>query len=88
MKTCNAPNIKKCRIMRKINGSWYDWSSSTGVGTGIQDGQGSELNVGGRTGTSSLDGYMPAFGIGPYNAIWPLEGWNNGRPPKHGKKPY
>jgi len=64
------------------NSTWYDWNSSTGSGTGIQDGAG-DLYIGSDPGNSDhFDGYIANWAIVPYNAVWPKHGFNDGRPPK------
>ena len=63
------------------NTTWYDWSTSGG-GTGIQDGQSSILPLGVSSTTADhLDGYIYNFYVAPYNAIFPNHGFNNGVAP-------
>lgn len=63
------------------NSTWYDWSTAAGAGTGIQDGQAADLHIGHDANANFLDGFMSSFGVGPYSAIWPLNGFHGGRPP-------
>lgn len=70
------------------NATWYNLGGIAGGGTGIQDGQNTEFHVGHSIGGSFLNGYISRINIGPYNAIWPLEGFNDGRPPVNEGSPY
>lgn len=63
------------------NTTWYNWATGDGAGTGIQNGQSSELHPGHLTNTLHLDGHTSSINIAPYNVIWPMKGWNNGIPP-------
>jgi hypothetical protein len=69
------------------NSTWYDMGAEQGIGTGIQDGQSDELHVGHNVTATFCDCYIPVVHIVPYSAIFPLEGFNLGRPPINGR-PY
>ena len=68
--TDNAGGIT-ARHYNVFNKTWYTWGSIGGVGTGIQDGADTLLQVGHYTGSATLDGYFGPFKIGPYSATWP-----------------
>ncbi len=70
------------------NATWYTWPDGGGAGTGIQDGQTSELHVGHSTATNFVDGYISEINMVPYSAIFPQAGFNSGKPPSNGPKPY
>lgn len=86
----NSDNVLVARHYNAGNSTWYDWATAAGAGTGIQDGQATDLHIGHLSNTNYLDGYTPKIHVSPYptgNFVWPQKGWNNGRPPVNGR-PY
>jgi hypothetical protein len=77
----NSDNVLKGRHYNVSNSTWYDWSSAAGAGTGIQDGQATDLHVGHDAGVNMVDGFVSEMGIGEYSDIWPQRSFNGGRPP-------
>jgi hypothetical protein len=72
------------RHFNVANATWYPWSSTTGSGTGIQNGQSSSIRFGQGTGIY-MSGFKSAVCIAPYKASYTLCDFNGGTPPK---KPY
>ena len=90
IETCsnNSDDTVKARWYNVSNSTWYDLANAGGVGTGIQADQNAEIMIGYRGGAGQyLDGYISEIHVGPYSAIYPMKGFNGGRPPVNGS-PY
>lgn len=71
----------KAHFYNVNNSTWYDFSGPTGTGTGIQDDQDSDFYLGHTGGNNFCDCYFSEIHIVPYSAVYPMAGWNGGRPP-------
>jgi len=70
------------------NETWYAWTDEGNVGTGVQDDQSDEFHIGHAGGITFLDGYQNHVFISPYSDIYPMKGFNSGRPPVNDGSPY
>ncbi|MBU2527729.1 MAG: hypothetical protein KKC03_14120, partial [Bacteroidetes bacterium] len=77
----NTDNILQLRHYNVNNSTWYTAVTTYDTGTGVQNGQANYISVGSSLAAVPLNGYIRNLTIGPYNAIWPMLGWNNGRIP-------
>jgi len=79
----NSDNTVVAHHYNVNNTTWYDWGSLAGAGTGIQDGQSSELYIGHEGDANYCDCYQSEIHISPYSAIYPNIGFNGGIPPRN-----
>jgi hypothetical protein len=84
----NNDGTTAARHYNVANSTWYAWSNAAGAGTGVQNGQNATMGILSDTVGNIFYGYTSRIFISPYNVVWTNAGFNNGRPPLNGNRPY